>query len=135
MLLYSFFDSSLSTCQKKNWNWKITQGCRLSPNDFGQIAWAQKYFDKILLKILWLLTLRLYCDTMCVPSLLWNVCGKLCSSLSLYALSNLSNGCRTMRKLKLSFKYLASSSAVGLGYFCLANDTGTAFEAFRNCGL
>lgn len=35
----------------------------------------------------------------------------------------------------LSFRNLASSSAVGRGYLCLARDTGTAFDALRNCGL
>ena len=31
MLIYLFFDSLLSTCPKKNGNWKMAQGCRLSP--------------------------------------------------------------------------------------------------------
>lgn len=40
-----------------------------------------------------------------------------------------------MRKLTESLRYLASSSAVGLGYLCRASETGTALEAFKNCGL
>ena len=33
MVLYLYFDSLLSTCPKKNGNWKMAQGCRLSLTD------------------------------------------------------------------------------------------------------
>ena len=36
MLLYLFSDSSLSTCPKKNGNWKMAEGFQLSPNFQGK---------------------------------------------------------------------------------------------------
>ena len=54
MLLYLFFDYSLSICQK-NGNWKMVQGCRLSPIDFLESIWIFSFFFtllKIFLQIL-----------------------------------------------------------------------------------
>lgn len=77
----------------------------------------------------------LYFMMISLPSFRWYVCGRECCSLSLYADSNLSRGCLTIRKDTELLNAFLRAFKDGLGYLCRARFKGTVFVFFKKLGL